>query len=58
MCVRLFKFQPDYDDIDDDTSRLKPFPSSRSKNKSKDNKKYGKIFIFILVEIICNAVKR
>lgn len=33
--------QPDYDDIEDETTRLKPFPSSRGKDKSKD-KKYGK----------------
>lgn len=33
--------QPDYDDNEDE-GRLKPFASSRSKEKSKDNKKYGK----------------
>lgn len=31
--------RPDYDDHED-TGRLKPFPSSRSKDKSKDSKKY------------------
>jgi len=31
--------KPDYDDHEED-GRLKPFPSSRSKDKSKDNKKY------------------
>lgn len=38
-------FQPDYDDIDDETTRLKPFPSSRGKDKAKDNKKYGKFIL-------------
>ncbi|XP_044256250.1 uncharacterized protein LOC123006113 isoform X1 [Tribolium madens] len=32
--------KPDYDDHEHDNSRLKPFPSSRGKEKSKDNKKY------------------
>ncbi|XP_063914800.1 uncharacterized protein LOC135131149 isoform X2 [Zophobas morio] len=34
--------KPDYDDHDHDntSNRLKPFPSSRGKEKSKDNKKY------------------
>jgi hypothetical protein len=33
-------FQPDYDDIEEE-NRLKPFASSRSRDKAKDNKKYG-----------------
>lgn len=37
----LLFLQPDYDDHDHDNSRLKPFPSSRGKEKSKDSKKYG-----------------
>jgi hypothetical protein len=36
----LLFLQPDYDDHDHDNSRLKPFPSSRGKEKSKDSKKY------------------
>lgn len=32
--------KPDYDDHHDEEGRLKPFPSSRSKKESKDNKKY------------------
>jgi hypothetical protein len=33
-------FQPDYDDIEEE-NRLKPFPSSRGRDKAKDSKKYG-----------------
>jgi hypothetical protein len=36
----LLYFQPDYDDIEEE-NRLKPFPSSRGRDKAKDNKKYG-----------------
>jgi hypothetical protein len=32
--------QPDYDDIEEE-NRLKPFPSSRGRDKAKDSKKYG-----------------
>jgi hypothetical protein len=37
-------FQPDYDDIEEE-NRLKPFPSSRGRDKAKDNKKYGEYFV-------------
>lgn len=46
VIVLLFSYnviailQPDYDDHVEET-RLKPFPTSRGKEKSKDNKKYG-----------------
>lgn len=33
--------KPDYDDHEDEQPRMKPFQSSRGKEKSKDNKKYG-----------------
>ncbi|XP_017782158.1 PREDICTED: uncharacterized protein LOC108566679 isoform X2 [Nicrophorus vespilloides] len=32
--------KPDYDDHEEQGGRLKPFPTSRSKDKSKDSKKY------------------
>jgi len=38
-------FQPDYDDIEEE-NRLKPFPSSRGRDKIKDNKKYGEYLFF------------
>ena len=38
-------FQPDYDDIEEE-NRLKPFPSSRGRDKAKDNKKYGEYLFF------------
>lgn len=45
----IFLLQPDYDDIDDEEeNRLKLFPTSRgSKDRSKDNKKYGKFILLI-----------
>ncbi|GLV43119.1 expansion [Carabus blaptoides fortunei] len=49
--------KPDYDDIDDDTTRLKPFPSSRSKNKTKDNKKYDDPYYCGLRARVPNFVK-
>jgi hypothetical protein len=37
-------FQPDYDDIEEE-NRVKPFPSSRGRDKAKDSKKYGEYLI-------------
>lgn len=48
VCIR--SFQPDYDDhVSSDSRRLKPFSTSRSKEKSKDNKKYGKVLCLYVV---------
>jgi hypothetical protein len=40
LMVFVICFQPDYDDIEEE-NRLKLFPSSRGRDKAKDNKKYG-----------------
>lgn len=34
--------KPDYDDHEEEQPRMKPFQSSRGKEKTKDSKKYGK----------------
>lgn len=46
--------QPDYDDHEEE-ARLKPFPSSRGKEKSKDNKKYGNLPCFSLRSFVFNV---
>lgn len=43
--------QPDYDDIEEE-NRLKPFPSSRGRDKAKDSKKYGEYLIINSVLLI------
>lgn len=48
----VFKFQPDYDDHVSDSRRLKPFSTSRGKEKSKDNKKYGNYLFGDIVNVI------
>jgi hypothetical protein len=40
LMMSVILFQPDYDDIEEE-NRLKLFPSSRGRDKAKDNKKYG-----------------
>ncbi|PNF24214.1 hypothetical protein B7P43_G15850, partial [Cryptotermes secundus] len=48
--------KPDYDDIEEE-NRLKPFPSSRGRDKAKDNKKYDDPYYCGLRARVPNFVK-